>query len=280
MLKETYRRLSVYSTIGWFYFRRLLRQHPRLKKSYHHVPGADEEFSEFLSRIPSDKLFVHASLSAVNTFTREPDTYAFLMKQFRAHFSVIASQAFTPQVRKSKVFDPVTTKPAYGAFAKNFFRRDAEFRNLDPCYSVMAAGRVMWDEKTPSFALDGLFQQMLDEDFHCLNIGLDYVTCSLMHDIEYRQQVPYLHFDNHRFTLILDGKEKEVDHWLHQNKPAYAIKGFVWWNRHRLMQDLKKTDILQRVTLHGVRLYAFSMRELYQFVTDKVKKDPFYLITW
>ncbi len=202
------------------------------------------------------------------------------MKQFRDHFSVIASQAFTPQVRKSKVFDPLSTKPAYGAFAKNFFEQDAGFRNLDPCYSVMASGKVTWDKMRPSFSPDGVFQQMLDEDFYCLNVGLDHVTCSLMHYIEYRQRVPYLHFDNQRFTLILDGKEQEADHCLHQNKSAYSVKGFVWWNRYRLMQGLKKTDILQSATLHGVRFYAFSMRDLYQFVTGKVKKDPFYLITW
>ncbi len=280
MLTETYRRLNVYSTIGWFYFRRLIRQHPWLKKSYRHIPGADEALLNFLGQIPVDKLFVHVSLSAVNRFTVQPDKYAFLMKHFRDHCSVIASQAFTPQVRKTKLYDPLVTQPAYGAFAKIFFQRDAEFRNLDPCYSVMARGKVAWDETANSFAGDGVFQQMLDEDFYCLNIGMDHVTCSLLHYVEYQQQVPYLQFDNQRFALILDGKKQEVTHCLHQNKPTYSVKGFVWWNRFRLMQDLKKTDILQRDKVHGVRLYAFSMRELYQFVTEKVKKDPFYLITW
>ncbi len=280
MLKEIYRRLSVYSTIGWYYFRRLIRQHPWLKKSYHHVPGAGEEFRDFLRRIPADKLFVHTSLSAVNRFTDQPDKYAFLMQHFWDHFSVIASQAFTPQVRKTRVYDPLSTKPAYGAFAKTFFQRDAGFRNLDPCYSVMASGHVAWDEKVASFASNGVFQQMVNEEFYCLNIGLDHVTCSLMHYVEYQQQVPYLQFGNERFRLVLDGKEHEMSHCLHQNKPAYSVKGFVWWNKRRLMQDLKKTDIVQRVTLHDVRVYAFSMRALYLFVSEKVKKDPFYLISW
>ncbi len=280
MLKEIYRRLNVYSTIGWYYFRRFIRQHPWLKKSYHHVPGAGAGFRDFLNRIPADKLFVHVSLSAANRFTDQPDKYAVLMQHFRDHFSIIASQAFTPQVRKTRVYDPLSTKPAYGAFAKNFFRRDAEFRNHDPCYSVMASGNVSWDEKAASFARDGVFQQMMDEDFYCLNIGLDHITSSLMHYVEYRHKVPYLLFGNERFRLVLNGKEHEVSYCLHQNKAAYSVKGFVWWNRYRLMQDLKKTDIVQHDTLHGVRVYAFSMRELYQFVSDKVKKDPFYLITW
>ena len=273
------RKISVYSTVVYFYLRRLVRQHPLLRKKWTYNQEAGADFKRFIDAVPSGNLFVHVSLSAVKRFTPEKDTYAWLRSALQERFSLIVSQAFTPGVRKTKLFDPATEVPAYGAFARSFFH-DSRFRNHDPCYSVMALGSHAFQQNDLSFSPGGIFRQMADQDFYCLNIGLDYVTCSLIHLVEYEQQVPYLRFFEDEYVIRTNGRDALVRYPIHTNHPAYSVKGFVWWNKIRLMRDLEKTDIVRSCLSGGVPLHVFSMRELHHFVTEKVKADPFYLIKW
>lgn len=279
MSGQLIRKISVYSTVGYFYIRRLVRQHPRMRKKQAYSQEAGEGFEWFIGDIPPSGLFVHVSLSAVRRFTPESDTYDWLRSFLQNRFSLIVSQAFTPRVRKTKVFDPDREVPAYGAFARHFFR-DCQFRNHDPCYSVMALGSHDFQQQDLSFSPEGVFAQMVDQDFYCLNIGLDYVTCSLIHFVEYEQRVPYLKFFTDEYVIRKSGHDTLLRYPIHTNQPAYSVKGFVWWNKVRLMRDLAKTDIVRSCKAGGVPLYAFSMRELYHFVTEKVKADPYYLIKW
>ncbi len=193
MVRIFFRKISVYSTVAYYYIRRFIKQHPWLRKKWPYHEKAGPSFESFIEDIPADKVFVHVALSPVRCFTKEKNTYTYLMDVLRANFSVIASQAFTPQVRKTKVFDPAGEVPAYGAFAKLFFG-DSQFRNHDPCYSVMATGNTGFNPEDLSFESNGIFRQMTDQDYCCINIGLDHVTCSIMHLVEYEQKVPYLRF--------------------------------------------------------------------------------------
>ncbi len=273
------RKVSVYSTVMYFYFRRLVRQHPRMRKKWTYSKEAGDDFKRFIGAIPSGNLFVHVSLSAIRRFTNEKDTYEWLRSALQDRFSLVVSQAFTPGVRTSKVFDPARSLPAYGAFARRFFH-DSRFRNHDPCYSVTALGPHTFHQNDLSFSPGGVFHQMADQDFYCLNIGLDYVTCSLIHLVEYEQKVPYLRFFEDEYLIRINGHDALIRYPIHTNHPAYSVKGFIWWNKIRLMRDLAKTEIVKRGIAGGVPLYAFSMRELHRFVTEKVKADPWYLIKW
>ncbi len=279
MFRIIFRRLSVYSTVAYYYIRRQVKQHRWLRKRWAFNEKAGPSFENFIQDVPAGKVFVHVALSPMRRFTEEKNTYAYLMDVLRSNFDVIASQAFTPQVRKTKVFDPAGELPAYGAFAKMFFR-DSQFRNHDPCYSVMAAGETGFNAKDLSFQPNGLFRQMVDQGYHCVNIGLDHVTSSLMHFVEYEQRVPYLRFFDETYHIQTGNSLKTITYPLHANRSAYSVKGYIWWNKHRLMKDLDNTGIVQQRILHGVCLYSFGMQQLYRFVTEKVKADPYYLIKW
>ncbi len=269
---------SVYSTIAYFYLKRHISQHRWFRKRYVCQPATAATFEKITGNIPSEKVFVHVAMSAIKTFT-EKNSYQYLKKLLEDNFSVIACQAFTPGVRKKKIFDPVHEKPAYGTFAQ-LFVKDAVFRNHDPCYSVAASGNVCWSPETFSFTGNGIFRKMVEEDFYCMNVGMEHVTCSLMHFVEYEQRVPYLHFYNERYIVRLGQKEVSVKYPIHSNKRGYSVKGYIWWNKHRLMNDLMKTTLVNVYNIGGVTVYCFSMQQLYHFVTGKVKNDPCYLIKW
>lgn len=279
MVRYLIRKISVYSTVGYFYLRRMIKQHPALRKKWTYDKKAGIAFERFIKEIPSDKVFVHVSLSAVRSFTPGPDVYNYLRNLLQDRFSLVVSQAFTPKVRKTKVFDPEREIPAYGAFARQFFR-ESQFRNHDPCYSVMARGACDFKKGDLSFSRGAVFRQMADQNFYCLNIGLDFVTCSLIHLVEYEQRVPYLDFYDDEYIIREKGQDTLLSYPIHANRPAYSVKGFVWWNKIRLKRDLAKTRIVRTHKAGGVLLYAFSMLELYHFVTEKVKADPYYLIKW
>ncbi|MFP4065593.1 MAG: AAC(3) family N-acetyltransferase [Bacteroidales bacterium] len=279
MIKLLIRKLSVYSTVIYFYIRRHIKKLPRLRKKTAYSKKAGVSFEKYIRGIPANRIFVHVSLSAVRHFTGRADTYTYLRDLLLGNFDVLVSQAFTPGVRKTRVFNPEKEIPAYGAFARQFFT-DRHFRNHDPCYSIIAAGENHFEAGDLTFAPDGIFRQMIDHDYHCLNIGLDYVTCSLMHFVEYEQRVPYLNFYREKYTIKEGLLKKPLLYPIHSNRRAYSVKGYVWWNKIRLMKDLKKTNIVNQRNIDGVVLYDFSMRKLYDFVTEKVKNDPYYLIKW
>ncbi len=274
-----FRKASVYSTIAYYYFRRRFKQASRPFVHWNYSKKAGERFEHLMGEIPSDKIFMHAGLSPLKRFTPGKDTYSYLKGLMFKHFKVVASQGFTPSVRKTKVFDPEKERPAYGAFAKLFFR-DASFRNLDPCYSVLAAGKAGFQEQAFSFSAEGPFRQMVEEDFYCINVGLDVFTCSLLHYIEYEQRVPYLEFFTDNYSIRREEQTEQIAYPIHTNKKGYSVKGYVWWNRQRLMRDLKKSGLLSGEKIEGVRFWFFSMKKLYDFVSQKVKNDPYYLIKW
>ncbi len=279
MCNSITRKLSVYSTVAYFYIKRAIGHHPWFKKRWTYERDAEKAFEQLISEIPSDKLFVHVAFSAIKRFSETKEAYPYLRDLLLENFATVISQAFTPDARKSKVFDPEKEVPAYGAFARLFFK-DMQFRNNDPCYSVMALGEPGFSAEDLSFSADGIFRQMIDQDYHCINIGLEYVTCSLMHFVEYEQQVPYLRFFDDTYYIQTNDAKKKITYPVHSNRSAYSVKGYVWWNKIRLMKDLAKTDIVQSFNIHGVRIYCFSIRQLYRFVTLKVQDDPYYLIKW
>ncbi len=279
MSNIVFRKISVYSTIFYYYTRRFLVQHPWLRKKWAFDATAAAAFERLISELPADKIFVHASLSPLKRFTSNPDTYAYLHEQFKTHFVSVVSQGFTPVVRKTKVFDVDNEPPAYGAFAK-FFLNDCQFRNMDPCYSVMAMGETGFSPGDLSFSPNGIFRQMVDQDYLCVNIGLDHITCSLLHLLEYDHQVPYLQFIRESYTVRAKGAEQMLSVLIHKNRSAYAVKGYVWWNRRRLEVDLLRKGIVSSHSVGGVRVCYFSMRELYGFLSKKLQQNPFYLITW
>ena len=278
-MKIVFRKISVYSTIAYYYFRRRFKQASRPLTKWTYSPKAGERFEQLMAEVPSDKVFMHAGLSPLKRFTPGTDTYAYLKGLMFKHFKVVVSQGFTPVVRKTRIFDPEKERPAYGAFARLFFR-DATYRNPDPCYSVMGAGEVPFDPEAFSFSSDGPFRQMVEEDFYCINVGLDVFTCSLLHYIEYEQQVPYLEFFEDIYYIRKGDKKKKIAYPIHTNKKGYSVKGYVWWNRQRLMKDLKKSGLLAGEKIEGVRFWCFSLKKLYDFVSQKVKNDPYYLIKW
>lgn len=279
MFRIIARKISVYTTVAYFYIRRAIARHPRCKKRWTFDYDAKQTFGQWVAGIPSDKVFVHVALSSVNRFSETKKAYPWLRDLLLKHFNTVSSQAFTPGVRKTKVFDPDKEVPAYGAFARLFFR-DMGFRNHDPCYSVMALGGNGFREQDFSFSANGIFRQMIEQDFYCINIGLEYVTCSVMHFVEYEQKVPYLRFFDDTYYIQSGNATRKIIYPVHDNRGAYSVKGYVWWNKVRLMKDLSNTGIVQSVNIQGVRLYGFGMRHLYEFVTRKVQSDPFYLIKW
>ncbi len=272
-------RASVYSTIAYFYLRRNLWGHPLLRRKYTYAAAAKEAFNAFLASVPADRVFVHVALSVAKRFASDQKAYEYLIDALDHHFSLVVSQAFTPAGRKTKCFDPHRDAPAYGGFAARFFK-DMSWRNLDPCYSVMARGDTGWDPQALSFSPEGIFKQMIHEDMYCLNIGLDYPTCSMLHLIEYEQRPPYLFFVEEDFLLQTMGKEYPILYNLHKNQGAYSVKGFVWWNKIRLARDLKEAGLVHAFRAGGVPLCYFSMRDVYEFVSDRLRQDPFYLVTW
>ena len=273
------RKANVYSTIAYFYLDRAIGQHPWFRRSYAYNADAERQFMDFLGEVPAQRVFVHVALSKVKRFSPTPDPYQYLADRLKTRFDLVSSQGFTPQNRLKSSFNPQDDVPPYGSFASRFFG-DMDWRNMDPCYSVMAMGDVTWPRRSFTFSEDGIFRQMLKDNMYCLNIGLPYPSCSLMHLVEYEQKVPYLDFTERRYTLPSGPATEAIQYRLHENRREYAVKGFVWWNKLRLARDLNKTEIVKEKRVGGVSLRYFSLREIHAFVTGKVKQDPFYLITW
>lgn len=279
MLDLILRKTSVYSTVAYFYLQRYFWGNRIFRRRVTYSHGAAEMFEKVIREVPADKVFLHIALSSVRRFATDQNTYAYLTDFMKTNFCVITSQSFTPGVRKTKLFDPEKSLPAYGSFARQLFH-DRTWRNEDPCYSVVASGDPGWPQNLLSFAPDGVFRQMIRENYWCINIGLEYVTCSLMHLVEYEQKVPYLDFFTDEFFIQKNEQKIGLDYPLHKNKRGYSVKGYVWWNKIRLMRDLRKAGFVRSHNPGGIPVFCFPMDELYAFVTEKVKKDPYYLIKW
>lgn len=271
-------RANIYTCSGYYLLRKEMKK--RWKPAFSYDADAQDRLEDFISQVPADKVFVHVALSASKLFSPVPDGYVWLKELLNARFQAIVTNAFTPYVKDTKTFDIKQDKPVYGAFAKKLFQEHT-FRNADPLYSVCGVGQTGLDQNRFSFAPEGVFRQMIDQGYYGLNIDIDNIISSLLHFIEFSHQLPYIDIRQDTFRVISENKEYQTEYPYYRYKKKFAVNNkSIMFNRDKIIRDLLQASVLKKLSFKGATVSCFSYQGFYELLSQKLEKDPFYLITW
>lgn len=269
---------NIYTCSAYYLLRKEIKK--RWKPSFRYDPDAQQRMEAFIAEVPASKVFVHVALSATRLFSPAPDGYGWLKTLLCDRFSAVVTNAFTPSVIKSKTFDIREDRPVYGAFARKLFH-DRTFRNADPLYSVCGAGDTGLDKNRFSFSPDGVFRQMIDQGYYGLNIDIDNITSSLLHFIELNCCPPYVEVHRDLFNIVTENGPRKENYLYYKYRKRYAVNNkTVMFSRNKIKKDLIRASILITQRHKGASVSYFSYKEFYDFITGKLEKNPFYLVTW
>ena len=237
-------------------------------------PVDDAVFDEVLARYDSEVVFVHVGLSDVKSAFRT-DPYAFLLERLRSHFSSVLVPGFTKSFRTTGTFHEHESVPEVGAFSRLFFE-DADYRTPDPLHSILVAGDYRFDGCTfrDTFAPDGCFGQLDDDDVLYLNVGTPWLVSTQLHYVERLADVPYVERVTVPGTAYFeaDGEVDLVQRTYDKNKWLY------FWNRRGIRNDLLEDGRLDHHQLNGLNVYAVGARALRTFLEARLAADPYYLV--
>ncbi|UIP00014.1 AAC(3) family N-acetyltransferase [Halobaculum sp. CBA1158] len=221
-----------------------------------------------------DEVFVHVGLSDVNAaFDGNP--YELLVDALTDAFDSVLAPGFTDYFRESGVFDRQHSKPMHGTFS-TLLLEEADYRTSDPCKSILVAGEYRFDGCThrDTFAADGCFQRLYEDDVLVVAIGTPHWKCSYLHHLEAKYDAPYSVERTIEGVVHDDGEATEIE-----QRTNYYDSIFWTFNKLKLQRDLDAAGVLESYDLNGLGVYVTPIRELDRFVGREMAADPYYLVT-
>ncbi|WP_249191447.1 AAC(3) family N-acetyltransferase [Halorubrum ruber] len=151
------------------------------------------------------KAFVHVGLRDVKrAFGGDP--YALVRSTLDERFRSVLAPGFTDYFETSGVYHKQHSRPKHGTFGK-LFLRDADYRTDDAMKSILVRGPYRFDgcRHADSYAEDGCFARLVEEDTLIIDIGTPWITCSHLHYFESRMGLDYVSEETFEGVICSEG---------------------------------------------------------------------------
>jgi aminoglycoside N3'-acetyltransferase len=208
------------------------------------------------------------------------------------HFDQIISSAeqmggnimiptFSYTYAKNQVFDILETPSDVGLVTEFLRERYPYKRTIDPFFSYLVFGEKgsahfkIGDYEC--FGEKSLIGDLFTQDGYICSVGdVFHNTPTEVHYIEKLLNVHY------RFNKVFNGIIKDYEGKHHQQKTTFYCRKYlheIFPDMTRLESDLKKSNLFEywHVDHMDFEIQAISFHRLYDFVKDKLARDPGYL---
>lgn len=232
-----------------------------------------EEFNQVFELYENNVIFAHVGLSDINT-ALPGNPYEQALRALDDNFESILAPGFTDYFKTSRVYSKQYSRPKHGTF-NPLFLEDANYRTDDACRSILVRGEYKFEERNhhDTFSSDGCFAQLSEDDILLTSIGTPWLVCSFLHYLEWKYRVPYVTKQSFEGVLF-DGDDRReiVQKTPYQDGP--------WrFNKLKLQRHWREHDLVDEYNLEGLRVFFVSLSDMDEFVGDKLRSDPFYLVT-
>lgn len=220
-------------------------------------------------------VFIHAGLSDVKS-AFDADPYEFLVDRFDDRFESVLAPGFTDYFKTSGVYHKQFSRPKHGTFVR-LFHEDADYRTDDAIKSILVKGPYRFDDCVhhDSYHEDGCFAKLVADDVLVANVGTPWITCSHLHYLDAKYDVPYVAEETHEGVMYRSETEYErIEQTCDvPRSPLYS------WNKPKLTRALEAAGVIDRYDLNGLRVNFFTLGDLERVIGPKLRDDPSYLVT-
>jgi aminoglycoside 3-N-acetyltransferase len=206
--------------------------------------------------------------------------YDLLNFYFKNHTLVVPT--FTYSFCKKGIFDKDLSNSEVGIFTEYFRNQKNVIRSNHPIFSVSSIGpnsKLFSDNLSCSSTGNGsIFERLKVFDAYILFLGAEFIeSCTFLHYIEQCQNIEYRYSKYFKGKLI-EKKKTTVGNWefFVRNNELYKFKN---WNKSpQIERDLLKNDILKSKKISDFKISYCSARLLFNFVSQKLKKNTYYIL--
>lgn len=220
-----------------------------------------------------DTVFVHVGLSDVNA-ALPGNPYETVLDALTSNFESVLAPGFTDYFKLSGVFDKQHSRPKHGSFVRSFLK-DADYRTDDACKSILVRGPYRFENRDHrnSYATNGCFEQLREDDVLLVSIGTPWLICSYLHHLEAKNGAPYTSPKQFSGVMHDDGTVEEIEQTTHYYDGIWSF------NKLKLHRDLNERGLLDSYDFGGLRMFVASIADIDALVTEKMATDPYYLVT-
>jgi aminoglycoside N3'-acetyltransferase len=188
---------------------------------------------------------------------------------------------FNYQFFGGKDFDVQQTPSEVGIFTEYFRKNIAAWRTRDPVFSFCGndpsgyADPVGSNAVIDPFGSSSFFQHLYDNNALLFHYGSEMKHSTLIHYIERRPGVVPYRYDKLFEGSVTDGTACFRLQYIFHARPKGMYMEYDW---DRITSDLMKEGILYTYNQDKTALSYCGIREMTDFILQKLDKDPFYLL--
>lgn len=226
-------------------------------------------------------LFVHSSLSACGYICDGAHTVITALAD-RCNLLVLPTHTYCYPTDPSQLgphYNPLTTRSLVGEITNAFWQRPGVMRSIHPTHSLAASGSASEEFLAGHVECDTPcgnatpYERLVQRDTSVLMFGATMDTYTLFHTAEDAASCPYL-YCSQPYTLRAFDYDGEL-HVIKMRRQDMSVP-----RRFEAMGGvLEGEGLLRRTRLgRGTLLFIESSRAVHEFVVDKLRHDPFYLV--
>ena len=227
----------------------------------------------------SDIVLIHSDISHFkgnNWMDKCKKLHRFINAYFNKE-STIIFPAFTYSFCKTGIFNKQHTASEVGIFDE-YIRNKKDFKRTDhPIFSFSCKGKfqnLFLNNSSSSTGEGSVFEKLYTFDAKMVFLGCRFLTSStFLHFVEQKSMVPY------RYSKIFFPKKRMK--YSHYEYYVYSNEKYEFHEREKQLkieEDLISKKILKKDIINNFEISVCSAREVFNFVSKKIKKNPYYIL--
>ena len=233
-------------------------------------------FDDFQFLPKNENVLIHAKIKNINAQIGDYLKTSQLILDYLEKFNPknIIVPTFTHSFTHSGLFNPKKSSSEIGRFSEEVrCSTDPDLRTKDPIFSFIDLKNKYQLKDCIylySFNETSIFNNIFNENYVVINIGLTDIVSAQFHAVEYKANVPYRKF--RKFKGKIDGEHYVYNFYCRDKNSIHKI------NRRKVLNDLTNANIVFEKNYNGIIVRYFYVKKFTSFLLKKMNIDPYYLV--